>query len=234
MRLTNCNCLTTSAAAITKAPAEEEEEVETKQKHKLCNKTFITNKDCKTHKTTTKTQAQFTIKTKSLKTCKKSLLMTANTKTTQPAQTTTTIETASSSCCSITTQQTNPRIPTATTLIEPTTNKTTTLTANSLRCHCSFNLKQMLWWRHQRRWHSLTATLILFCLSTIIQSSPALNIQNSRSDIYKNLRLGHRIVQTRYGRLHGLILPLDNYRFLRSVEVFLGVPYATPPTKQNR
>ncbi|KAH8330867.1 hypothetical protein KR067_008363 [Drosophila pandora] len=56
----------------------------------------------------------------------------------------------------------------------------------------------------------------------------------STSDIYKNARLGHRIVQTRYGRLHGLILPLDSFRFLRSVEVFLGVPYATPPTKQNR
>lgn len=56
----------------------------------------------------------------------------------------------------------------------------------------------------------------------------------STLEIYKNARLGHRIVQTRYGRLHGLILPLDNFRFLRSVEVFLGVPYATPPTKQNR
>ncbi|XP_044249940.1 neuroligin 4-like isoform X2 [Drosophila takahashii] len=56
----------------------------------------------------------------------------------------------------------------------------------------------------------------------------------STADIYKGARLGHRIVQTRYGRLHGLILPLDSFRFLRSVEVFLGVPYATPPTKQNR
>ncbi|XP_017113778.1 neuroligin 4-like isoform X1 [Drosophila elegans] len=56
----------------------------------------------------------------------------------------------------------------------------------------------------------------------------------STADIYKGARLGHRIVQTRYGRLHGLILPLDSFRFLRSVEVFLGVPYATPPTQQNR
>lgn len=56
----------------------------------------------------------------------------------------------------------------------------------------------------------------------------------STQDIYKNARLGHRIVQTKYGRLHGLILPLDHYRFLRPVEAFLGVPYATPPTKQNR
>lgn len=56
----------------------------------------------------------------------------------------------------------------------------------------------------------------------------------STKDTYTGARLGHRIVQTRYGRLHGLILPLDNFRLLRSVEVFLGVPYATPPTKQNR
>ncbi|KAL5274555.1 Ces3.2 family protein [Megaselia abdita] len=56
----------------------------------------------------------------------------------------------------------------------------------------------------------------------------------STQDIYKNARLGHRIVQTKYGRLHGLILPFDHYRFLRPVEAFLGVPYATPPIKQNR
>lgn len=66
----------------------------------------------------------------------------------------------------------------------------------------------------------------------------ALNIvhftTSSTQDIYKNARLGHRIVQTKYGRLHGLILPLDHYRFLRPVETFLGVPYATPPIKQNR
>lgn len=56
----------------------------------------------------------------------------------------------------------------------------------------------------------------------------------STHDVYNGARPGHRIVQTRYGRLHGMILPLDNFRFLRSVEVFLGVPYATPPIKQNR
>ncbi|TDG39690.1 hypothetical protein AWZ03_013887 [Drosophila navojoa] len=56
----------------------------------------------------------------------------------------------------------------------------------------------------------------------------------STHDVYNGARPGHRIVQTRYGRLHGMILPLDNFRYLRSVEVFLGVPYATPPIKQNR
>lgn len=56
----------------------------------------------------------------------------------------------------------------------------------------------------------------------------------SSMDLYKNARLGSRIVQTRYGRLQGLFLPLENYKFLRPIEAFLGVPYATPPTKSNR
>ncbi|CRK98261.1 CLUMA_CG011623, isoform A [Clunio marinus] len=54
------------------------------------------------------------------------------------------------------------------------------------------------------------------------------------ADIYKNARLGTRIVQTRYGRLQGLVLPLDNFKFLKPVEAFLSVPYATPPTRSNR
>lgn len=56
----------------------------------------------------------------------------------------------------------------------------------------------------------------------------------STLDLYKNARLGTRVVQTRYGHLQGLILPLDSYKFLRSVEAFLGVPYATPPIQSNR
>jgi neuroligin len=56
----------------------------------------------------------------------------------------------------------------------------------------------------------------------------------AHADLYKNARLGTRIVQTRYGRLQGLVLPLDNFKFLKPVEVFLAVPYATPPTRQNR
>lgn len=56
----------------------------------------------------------------------------------------------------------------------------------------------------------------------------------STLDLYKNARLGTRIVQTRYGRLQGLILPLDSYKFLRPIEAFLGVPYATPPIQSNR
>lgn len=56
----------------------------------------------------------------------------------------------------------------------------------------------------------------------------------AHADIYKNARLGTRIVQTRYGRLQGLVLPLDNFKFLKPVEAFLSVPYATPPVKSNR
>lgn len=56
----------------------------------------------------------------------------------------------------------------------------------------------------------------------------------AHADIYKNARLGTRIVQTRYGRLQGLVLPLDNFKFLKPVEAFLAVPYATPPVKSNR
>lgn len=56
----------------------------------------------------------------------------------------------------------------------------------------------------------------------------------STLDLYKNARLGSRIIQTRYGRLQGLILPLDSYKFLRPIEAYLGVPYATPPTQSNR
>ncbi|XP_059217705.1 neuroligin 4-like [Stomoxys calcitrans] len=104
------------------------------------------------------------------------------------------------------------------------------------------------WWQHRRllqhrlhpskyphhwRWHSLT-TVLLVLVCALVSPPPATFVAASTLDIYKNARLGHRIVQTRYGRLHGLILPLDSYRYLRSVEVFLGVPYATPPTKQNR
>ena len=42
-----------------------------------------------------------------------------------------------------------------------------------------------------------------------------------------------RVVETRLGKLRGFIRPLPN-KSLRPVEVFLGVPYATPPTGSNR
>lgn len=69
----------------------------------------------------------------------------------------------------------------------------------------------------------------LYFLVVVVNSS-----YGSTMDLYKNARLGTRIVQTRYGRLQGLILPLENFKFLKPIEAFLGVPYATPPTKSNR
>lgn len=72
-------------------------------------------------------------------------------------------------------------------------------------------------------------TIVYYVLQFIV------NITNGSSmDLYKNARLGQRIVQTRNGRLQGLVLPLDTFKFLKPVEAFLGVPYATPPTKTNR
>lgn len=47
-------------------------------------------------------------------------------------------------------------------------------------------------------------------------------------------RLSNRIVSTRYGKLQGFLIPMDQHKFLRPVEVFLGVPYATPPIGSNR
>lgn len=43
-----------------------------------------------------------------------------------------------------------------------------------------------------------------------------------------------RIVETRYGKLQGMIYPMDHAKHLKPVEVFLGVPYATPPIRSNR
>lgn len=54
------------------------------------------------------------------------------------------------------------------------------------------------------------------------------------NNIFKNAKISTRIVQTRYGRLQGLILPMDQHRYLKPVEVFMGVPYATPPVMSNR
>ncbi|XP_056632863.1 neuroligin-4, Y-linked [Diorhabda sublineata] len=54
------------------------------------------------------------------------------------------------------------------------------------------------------------------------------------SDFMKNAKISTRIIQTRYGRLQGLIVPMDAQRSLKSIEVFLGVPYATPPVQSNR
>lgn len=43
-----------------------------------------------------------------------------------------------------------------------------------------------------------------------------------------------RLVQTRFGKIQGFVKPMNPSRHLKPVEVFLGVPYATPPTGGNR
>lgn len=43
-----------------------------------------------------------------------------------------------------------------------------------------------------------------------------------------------RIVETRYGKVQGMIYPMDHTKHLKPVEVFLGLPYATPPIRSNR
>lgn len=50
----------------------------------------------------------------------------------------------------------------------------------------------------------------------------------------KNSMLRTRIIATRYGKLQGVILPMDQHKYLKPVEAYLGVPYATPPTGTNR
>ncbi|XP_050684612.1 neuroligin-4, Y-linked-like isoform X2 [Leptidea sinapis] len=47
-------------------------------------------------------------------------------------------------------------------------------------------------------------------------------------------KISSRIVQTKYGKLQGIVLGMDEHRFLSPLEVFLGVPYATPPVGSNR
>ncbi|CAH0557838.1 unnamed protein product [Brassicogethes aeneus] len=71
-------------------------------------------------------------------------------------------------------------------------------------------------------------TLIFLLLSTSVLTVLADN------SYMKNAKISTRIVQTRYGRLQGLIVPMDSHRYLKPIEVFLGVPYATPPVKSNR
>jgi hypothetical protein len=76
---------------------------------------------------------------------------------------------------------------------------------------------------------SLVVYNLFIILNIIVELTNA-----AHADIYKNARLGSRIVQTRFGRLQGLVLPLDNFKFLKPVEAFLSVPYAFPPTRSNR
>ncbi|XP_013148448.1 PREDICTED: neuroligin-4, Y-linked-like [Papilio polytes] len=60
---------------------------------------------------------------------------------------------------------------------------------------------------------------------------------NSNGNSYsggRNSMLRTRVIGTRYGKLQGIILPMDQHKYLKPVEAYLGVPYATPPTGSNR
>ncbi|XP_038209305.1 neuroligin-4, Y-linked-like [Zerene cesonia] len=61
-----------------------------------------------------------------------------------------------------------------------------------------------------------------------------LNPSNPIPKTKVKFKISSRIVQTKYGKLQGIVLAMDEHRFLSPLEVFLGVPYATPPVGSNR
>lgn len=61
-----------------------------------------------------------------------------------------------------------------------------------------------------------------------------LNPSNPLPKSNVKFKISSRIVQTRYGKLQGIVLGMDEHRYLKPLEVFLGVPYATPPVGTNR
>ncbi|XP_022126293.2 neuroligin-4, Y-linked isoform X1 [Pieris rapae] len=61
-----------------------------------------------------------------------------------------------------------------------------------------------------------------------------LNPSNPIPKTKVKFKISSRIVQTKYGKLQGIVLAMDEHRYLSPLEVFLGVPYATPPVGSNR
>ncbi|CAB3256114.1 unnamed protein product [Arctia plantaginis] len=61
-----------------------------------------------------------------------------------------------------------------------------------------------------------------------------LNPSNPIPQSNVKFKISSRIVQTKYGKLQGIVLAMDEHRYLSPLEVFLGVPYATPPVGSNR
>ncbi|CAK1541355.1 unnamed protein product [Leptosia nina] len=61
-----------------------------------------------------------------------------------------------------------------------------------------------------------------------------LNPSNPIPKTRVKFKISSRIVQTKYGKLQGIVLAMDEHRYLSPLEVFLGVPYATPPVGSNR
>ncbi|XP_043469223.1 neuroligin-4, X-linked [Leptopilina heterotoma] len=48
------------------------------------------------------------------------------------------------------------------------------------------------------------------------------------------IKINPRIINTRYGKVQGLIQSFEYNKFLKPIDVYLGMPYATPPTGNNR
>ncbi|OAD53095.1 Neuroligin-2 [Eufriesea mexicana] len=65
--------------------------------------------------------------------------------------------------------------------------------------------------------------LILVCL--IAPPTLSLSIKS---------KLNPRIVQTRYGEVQGVVRSFEKPNFLKPIDVYLGIPYATPPIGSNR
>lgn len=62
--------------------------------------------------------------------------------------------------------------------------------------------------------------VFLFALSSFVRSI--------------KIKLNPRIINTRYGRIQGLIQTFEYNKFLKPIDVYLGIPYATPPVGSNR
>ena len=73
---------------------------------------------------------------------------------------------------------------------------------------------------------------VIVTLTIMVMGSVSGNLYNIKGG--RNSMLRTRVISTRYGKLQGIILPMDQHKYLKPVEVYLGVPYATPPLGINR
>ncbi|KAJ2944049.1 hypothetical protein O0L34_g8381 [Tuta absoluta] len=71
--------------------------------------------------------------------------------------------------------------------------------------------------------------LVLMLVLLLTQNTSGNSFTGSRNSMLRT-----RVIGTRYGKLQGVILPMDQHKYLKPVEAYLGVPYATPPTGSNR
>lgn len=97
---------------------------------------------------------------------------------------------------------------------------------NKFKFNLYFNLKQKLNLEHNLKFEQKLKFVILLVL--ILSQNTLAN------DFGRNSMLRTRVIGTRYGKLQGVILPMDQHKYLKPIEAYLGVPYATPPTGSNR